>query len=366
MNKDDYYQVLGVPKNASEDDIKKAYRKLAKIHHPDKNGGTDSEEFKIIGNAYQTLIDADKRRQYDMFGPDDDGMRQQQQHHNMGGIFDMFGAAVHQQQAKQKVVHVKFPLSIFINSGNVDVAYTRQVKCETCDGTGSKTKQCTTCKKCNGQKIIYTPIQLGPMTLQQPCTCPKCNGRGEMISNENKCTDCNGIGSIPKDEKCVVYISSGLPSKFPEMPKYVEVKDKGDYMRDTKSYNSLVVIVDIDESKLSETKILLPNGDILINMDIPLANALCGFTSFLITLPSGETVTLKSTIVLNPSKPFVIENEGLFYEGDRHRRGNVIITWKIVYPDTLDATTMNALKKYLKPENEEILISAPRSISVTK
>jgi len=370
--KKDYYKTLEVDRNATEDEIKKSYRRLAKIHHPDKTGGTDSEEFKAISHAYQVLMDPKKRQMYDQFG-DEDGPSQQSfgqgQHMNMfETIFNMVGGH-NNRDAKPKVITLKVQLSTIINSGEFEIKYSRNVKCSLCEATGSKTKQSSVCHQCRGAKVVLQHMMVGPgisIPMQQPCPTCKGSGSGSVIDSD-RCLGCKGDGTVAVDENVKVIVSAGLPPNFPNVHKLIELKDKGDYIRAQNKYSDVIVAVEIDETNLKNTKLKLPEGDIIMEVDISLGQALCGFTSFPFVLPSGETVTLQSSILLDPSVPFVIRKEGLFYTGHRDRRGDVVIKWNVVYPDSLDHNVMKELSKYLKTEKDDnTYMSTPRSITITK
>lgn len=226
MAKRDYYDVLGVPKNASDDDLKKAYRKLAMKFHPDRNPGDASaeEKFKEAKEAYEMLTDADKRAAYDRFGhagvdPNAGGGPGGQGFGNFsdafGDIFgDIFGAAGGRgggggRSNVYRGSDLRYSMEITLEQAAA--GFTTEIKvpswetCDTCDGTGAKPgTKAETCKTCGGQGQVR--MQQGFFSIQQ--TCPSCRGTGKTIPNP--CTACDGVGRIRKQKTLEVKIPAGI------------------------------------------------------------------------------------------------------------------------------------------------------------
>jgi len=191
MTKKDYYEVLGVAKDADDKAIKKAYRNLAKIHHPDKEGG-DEEKFKEAAEAYEVLSDADKKAKYDQFGHE--GMKSGGgfTHNDMSDFFEQFQAA--QNNARRRATSVNPHIGVTMNMSmdavyngrESTITYSRYEICGTCDGKGGKNP--TTCSSCNGAGRVQR--RLGNMLVMT--TCGVCNGSGETF--EESCTDCDVTG----------------------------------------------------------------------------------------------------------------------------------------------------------------------------
>ena len=227
-DKRDYYEVLGVPKNASDADIKKAFRTVAKKYHPDAHPGDKEceEKFKEAQEAYAVLSDADKRRQYDQFGHaafdgtggaggfDFSGM-------DMGDIFgdifgDLFGGGRRSRANSngpmkganvRMSVRISFEEAIFGCEKELEFVY--KEPCETCHATGAKPGTSPeTCSKCGGKgKVMYTSQSLFG-TMQNVQTCPDCQGSGKIV--REKCPDCRGTGYIAKKTRKVVAIPAGI------------------------------------------------------------------------------------------------------------------------------------------------------------
>ena len=227
-DKRDYYEFLGVPKNASDADIKKSFRTVAKKYHPDAHPGDKEceEKFKEAQEAYAVLSDADKRRQYDQFGHaafdgtggaggfDFSGM-------DMGDIFgdifgDLFGGGRRSRANSngpmkganvRMSVRISFEEAIFGCEKELEFVY--KEPCETCHATGAKPGTSPeTCSKCGGKgKVMYTSQSLFG-TMQNVQTCPDCQGSGKIV--REKCPDCRGTGYIAKKTRKVVAIPAGI------------------------------------------------------------------------------------------------------------------------------------------------------------
>lgn len=239
--KRDYYEVLGVPKNASDADIKKAFRTLAKKYHPDMHPGDKEceEKFKEAQEAYAVLSDAEKRKQYDQFGHaafdgtgggaggfDFSGM-------DMGDIFgdlfgDFFGGGSRRRANDGPMkgsnlrtsVRITFEEAIFGCEKEIEMVL--KDECHTCHGTGAKPGTTPeTCPKCGGKgKVVFTQQSFFG-TVQNVQTCPDCGGSGKII--KDKCPDCRGTGYIASKKKIQVSIPAGIDNG-----QSVRIREKGE------------------------------------------------------------------------------------------------------------------------------------------
>lgn len=233
----DYYKILGVEKNASEDEVKKAFRKLAHKYHPDKQGG-DEAKFKEVNEAYQIVGDKEKRSKYDQFGSDfesqggfgggmnwDDFMRGARGQgggnggfeFNFGGMDfgdmfgDMFGGGRRQRQSRgndlQVSVQLEFRDAIF--GVEKEIHLTKNNACDVCSGNGAEPgSKLQTCSECKGQGQVIRIQQTILGAMQTASTCHKCHGNGQMA--EKSCKHCSGKGVVKSDSKYNVKIPAGI------------------------------------------------------------------------------------------------------------------------------------------------------------
>lgn len=216
----DYYKILGVSKDASQDDIKKAFRKLARKYHPDLNPGDKGSEqkFKEINDAYGVLSDSKKRAEYDQFGsspfgaggPGFEGFRTQGEAYDFGGfgdIFsDLFGAGMRPEAAHAKgpdmIMGLELTLEEAFSGVTKTITFNREVSCKTCNGSGAESFQ--TCDVCKGAGSINT--SRGFFKTAQPCSA--CGGTGRKVTKF--CRVCGGRGKISQTENVRVKIPAGV------------------------------------------------------------------------------------------------------------------------------------------------------------
>jgi molecular chaperone DnaJ len=227
----DYYAILGIEKNASEEDIKKAYRKLAKEYHPDVNPGNPEAEnkFKELSEAYDVLSDPDKKNNYDRFGsasgPQNGYGGGFNPFEGMGGFdpnsfFDQFFGGG--QQKRQRAVNSDINASIDLSLKDLllgcvkKINFPKNVACPSCNGLGGHNPK--TCHGCNGHGVQMRQIQQGFMILQQNVPCSVCNGKGQSFSR--LCDECSGgIKTIQEEidlripENCPIYSTLAVHSK---------------------------------------------------------------------------------------------------------------------------------------------------------
>ena len=235
-NKRDYYEVLGVDKSASAEEIKKSYRKKAMKYHPDRNPGDKEaeEKFKELGEAYEVLSDDDKRSRYDQFGfagvDPNYGAGQGGYGGGFGGGFggfggfgdfgdifgDLFGGGSARSANAQKVprrgdnVGLRLELSFEEAAFGVEkeVTFPRIENCAACNGSGSADGVIETCSNCRGTGQVRTTQSFMGMTMQSTSECPHCSGRGKII--KNPCNTCRGKGKVRRNHKVKVKIPAGI------------------------------------------------------------------------------------------------------------------------------------------------------------
>lgn len=230
-NKRDYYEVLGVEKGASGEDIKKAYRKLAMKYHPDRNPGdkTAEEKFKEVGEAYEVLSDDQKRAKYDQFGfagvdPNfgagqgsyGGGFGGFEGFSDLGDIFNEFfgggSARGGSQNAPRRGENVMARLELTFEEAafgcEKEVSAQRIENCSACNGTGSADGKVETCSQCGGSGQVRTTQSFMGMQMQSSTVCPRCGGKGKLI--KNPCNTCKGKGKVRRTKRVSVRVPAGV------------------------------------------------------------------------------------------------------------------------------------------------------------
>ncbi len=217
-----YYDILGVSKNASQEDLKKAYRKAAIKNHPDKGG--DPEKFKELAQAYEVLSDPEKRDIYDQYGEDalKEGMGGGPGGHDPFDIFQSFfggnpfggggSSRGRRQRRGEDVIHpLKISLEDLYNGTSKKLSLSRNVICSKCKGKGSKSGASMKCSGCQGSGMKVSIRHLGPSMIQQmqhPCN--ECKGTGETINDKDRCPQCKGEKVVQEKKVLEVIVEKGM------------------------------------------------------------------------------------------------------------------------------------------------------------
>ncbi len=286
----DYYKVLGVNKDASQDDIKKAYRDLALKYHPDRNKSKDAEEkFKEINEAYAVLSDAEKRKQYDAYGPEefnqrydrdtifrdfdfDSLFRSMGMDFGFGGSDDIFsrffggGRGRDERSGNDLLFQTTISLKEAATGVTKTVSIKHLKKCPECDGTGAKPGTGTVeCKECGGSGRIKRVSRTPFGAMQTITTCRRCNGAGKIL--KDPCSNCNGTGSKRGEDKIDLSIPKGVDSGM-----RLRLRGMGDHGRDQ---NGDAYV----EISVAEDDVFVRDGDdIHLNLHIPFYLAALGGT----------------------------------------------------------------------------------------
>lgn len=297
---EDYYQILGVPENASEEEIKKRFRELAKKYHPDMGG--DPEKFKKILEAYRILSDKKLRQEYDIkrkmkggfefpdfdFGDLASFFRTQNFDDLLSDLLeDFFGVYSEYNQKRDIILDIEVTIPEIINGSDKLLNFKRKILCNNCNGTGSETKKFVKCPICNGYGRIRSKSSFFTgFIFETSKMCRNCNGTGKVP--EKICNICQGRGYIIKDET----IKINLPPKFNPY-EIIKIPGFGDQDPKTKKSGDLLIRVKVQKHPKFEIK----NKDIYTSMDINIIDAILGIETELnffgekikINIPEGFT-----------------------------------------------------------------------------
>ena len=276
MAKRDYYEVLGVSKTASDDEIKKAYRKLAMKYHPDRNpdNAQAEEKFKEAAEAYEVLSDGEKRSMYDRAGHSafeggfggGGGFSAEDIFSQFGDIFGgAFGGGGRQQQRQRRGSDLRYVMELTLEEAvkgvKKTITFTAPAPCETCDGKGSKNpNDVETCRTCHGAGQVR--MQQGFFSVQQ--TCSTCRGQGKII--KNPCNTCHGSGVADRQQTLEVTIPAGVDNG-----DRVRLTGKGEAIRDGQAGDLYVEVV------VREHEVFQRDGaDLYMDVPVSIADAALG------------------------------------------------------------------------------------------
>ncbi len=363
--KRDYYEVLGVSKNATADEIKKAYRKKAIQYHPDKNPGDKEaeEKFKEAAEAYDVLSDADKRARYDQFGHSmgpqgfggggaggfggfGGGMSMEDIFEHFGDIFGGrfgggdfggFGGAAggrarkHVNKGTDLRITVKVTLKDVMNGVDKKLKIPRLVACPHCKGTGAKDGTAfQTCQRCHGAGYVTTVQQtfMGPMQSQS--VCPDCNGEGKTITE--RCSYCGGQGVEKKEEIVSFHIPAGV-----ENDMVLTLRGQGNAPRGGGVNGDL--LIKIQEEK--DPELIRDENDLIYNLMLDFPTAALGGAA---EVPTVEgRARLKITPGTQPGKVLRLRGKGL-PSMNGGARGDLLVNVMVYVPESLSDTEKAAIE----------------------
>ncbi|KAI9181875.1 hypothetical protein LWI28_019554 [Acer negundo] len=331
-----YYQILGVSNSASQDELKKAYKKAAMQNHPDKGG--DPEKFKELAQAYEVLSDPEKREIYDQYGEDalKEGMGGAGPSHNPFDIFESFfgggsfgGGSSRGRRQKQgeDVVHtLKVSLEDLYNGTSKKLSLSRNVLCAKCKGKGSKSGNPGKCYGCQGSgiKIVRRQIGLG-MIQQMQHVCPDCRGSGENISERDKCPPCKGNKVTQEKKVLEVHVEKGM-----QHGQKIVFDGQADEAPDTIT-GDIVFVLQLKEHPKFKRKM----DDLYVEHNLSLTEALCGF-QFALTHLDGRQLLVKSNPgeVIKPGQYKAINDEGMPHHQRPFMKGRLYIHFNVEFPES--------------------------------
>ncbi len=364
MAKRDYYEVLGVSKSADENEIKKAYRKLAKKYHPDANPGDKEaeEKFKEVGEAYEVLSDSQKRAAYDQYGHaafEQGGMESGGGFGgfsggvDMGDIFesffggfgDVFGGGSSRRRNGpvngsdiQVSLTLSFEEAVFGCSKEINITVTDN--CDQCHGSGAKPgTNAETCSRCHGsgQESVMRQTAFGAM--RSVTTCSACGGKGKII--KEKCPKCGGQGRLRVTKRVKVDVPKGI-----NHGQSIRKAGLGEAGINGGQPGDLYIEIRVMPHK----QFVRSGNDILLDVNIDMIQAALGDNITIPTLEGNEIYGVKAGT--QPESKVILRNKGVWNVRNNKERGNMILTFKVSIPTKLTEKQKEILRNFKNPDAE--------------
>jgi DnaJ family protein A protein 2 len=368
----DLYEIIGVPKNATEEEIKKAYKKKAVKLHPDRNPDNQEEanrQFQELNRAVKILTNADSRRRYDQFGVVDGdgepgggmpgGFNPFDLFGNIfngggGGMPGFFGGGGHHEannrprnsKSPDKKITINLTLADVYKGKQVPLDFIKIICCDLCNGIGSKNvDSIISCNVCNGKGRIIKMMQMGPMIQQIVQPCGTCAGVGKMIKPGSECTKCNGKKGVGIKRHLDCYVRAGsAPGSS------ITFKNESDWIADFTDIGDLIVFVNSKNEDLGFQR----EGDHLImKRSISLLESLTG-TVFYFKHLDDRVIKVTHDNIIHPNQKMIIKNEGMSNLADNLVKGDLIIIFDVVFPQSLDKERAKYLVKILPSPKKQI------------
>ena len=370
--KKDYYEILGVSKNATDDELKKAYRKLAKKYHPDANPDNKAEaetKFKEVNEAYETLSNPQKRQMYDQFGAADpqgfggaggpfggNGGYYSYTSSGFDGFGDIFGdlgdlfgfgtgRTSRTQRGPVKGANLKYDITLTYEEAYTgvekEINISRNETCNTCSGSGAKPgTNPETCSVCGGKGTI-TKMQttlLGQMKVQT--TCSNCHGTGKVI--KNVCDNCLGKGTVRKQAKIKIKIPAGIDDG-----QTVVLRGEGEPGKNGGEKGDIYVTVRLKKHSIFTRQ----DDNVYCEIPITFTQATLG-ADIQVPLVDGTTVTYKIPEGTQTGTKFTIKDKGFVHINSGYK-GNLIFTVQVQVPKRLSREQRDLLVELAKTMNEQ-------------
>ncbi len=355
MAQRDYYEVLGIDRNADDATIKQAYRTQAKKYHPDLHPGDAEAEknFKEVNEAYSILSDADKRAKYDQFGhaafdPTSGGAGYGgggfSDFGDLGDIFgSIFGSAfgggsTQRRNGPQRGDDVGVRLTLTFDEAvfgcKKEVSYNRLRKCSSCKGTGAEPGTSTeTCSACRGTGQRVTVQRMGGMAFQSKTTCDKCYGKGKVI--KSPCGKCRGEGLEKESRKLTVTVPAGI-----DHGERIALRGQGNEGKNGGPAGDLIIQVSVKEHSLFRRD----GYDVYCEVPLTLAEATLGAEIDVPTLDGNVKYTIAEGT--QPGTVFTMRGKGVPYVNTSNRRGDLIFTVTVEIPKGLNEKQKDAMRAF--------------------
>uniref|UniRef100_W5KTY3 DnaJ heat shock protein family (Hsp40) member A1 n=1 Tax=Astyanax mexicanus TaxID=7994 RepID=W5KTY3_ASTMX len=343
-----FYDLLGVKPNASPDELKKAYRKLALKYHPDKNP-TEGEKFKQISQAYEVLSDAKKREVYDRGG--EKAIKEGGNGSGGGGfgspldIFNMFFGGGSRMQRERKVKNVVHQLTVSLeelyNGATKKLAVQKNVICEKCEGAME------VCPSCRGTGVQVRLHQLVPGMVQQISTiCGGCHGQGQRLSHRDRCKACAGRKILRQKKILEVHIDKGMKDE-----QKIVFHGEGDQEPGLEPGDIIIVLNQREHPVFTRH-----DEDLIMTMDLQLVESLCGFEKPVNAL-DNRVLLIRSHPgeLIRPGDKKCVLNEGMPIYRRPFEKGRLIIHFNVVFPEAnfLPVDKLKQLEQYFPDTREK-------------
>jgi molecular chaperone DnaJ len=353
MAKKDFYEVLGVHKDASQDDLKKAFRHLARKYHPDLNQGSSEaeEKFKEVNEAYQVLSDPQKKSQYDQVGHADFKPGEYTQARppsyddlfrdfGLGDIFDAFSTGTGRVRSRAGA-DLRYDIEIsltdaFYGTKNT-VAVPHLMTCGTCHGTGAQPGYVHTCPTCKGTGEIRKVQKMGNQPVMNIAQCPECGGAGNII--EKPCVTCQGRGSIQKTRRIEVSIPRGVKDK-----QFLRIAGEGEPGENQGPSGDLYAVVHVKKDNLFERQ----GADLYSSTTIGVKTAILGGEIPVRTITG--TASLKIPRGTQSHTLFRLREQGMPFLNSE-KRGDLLVKIVVKIPNKLTPKQEILILEALATEN---------------
>ncbi|KAA1478372.1 DnaJ-domain-containing protein [Dentipellis sp. KUC8613] len=356
-----FYDLLDVPEDASEADLKKAYRKKALRLHPDKGG--DPELFKEVTHAYEILSDPQKRSVYDARGEAGlsesggmGGMDPQDLFSQLFGGGGFFGGGPSRnagpRKSKDLVHRVHVSLEDLYKGKTTKLALTRNVICAKCDGKGGKEGAVKQCQSCQGRGVKVTLRQMGPMIqqLQQPCD--DCSGTGEIVNNKDKCKTCNGRKVVSEKKMLEVHIDKGMKGG-----QTIVFHGESDQAPGVTPGDVIIVVEEKPHDRFKRNE-----NNLITEVEIDLLTALGGGQFAIKHLDDRAlVVNIVPGEVIKHDALKVIHGQGMPSQR-HHEPGDLFVKISVEWPDHIDPDKIPLLERVLPPR--KAIEKFPKSIHI--
>lgn len=357
------YDLLGVPPSASENEIKKAYRKKAKEHHPDKNPNDPgaAEKFQEMAAAYEILSDPNSREVYDREGMEGfaggrgGGMPADAADlfaHLFGGgtFFDLGGGTPSRRKGEDTEIIYDVTLEDLYNGKSVKVNMEKEVICGSCNGSGArgnaKPKECT---RCEAKGWIFTQTQIGPSQYGNMRTkCPECDGKGSKLREKDRCKKCKGEKTVNEKTRQEIYIEKGMPDGY-----RIVLAGAGDQEPGVPPGDVVFKLKTAEHLSFERS-----GSDLLTNVKITLSEALLGFSRILLTHLDGRGIQVASPSgkVITPGYTIKLSGEGMPTFKNPDHKGDLYVVLEVEMPDSrwLQSIDQDELARLLPPKKANI------------